>query len=414
MMFKLSREKFSVDNVINALILLQMVSIGFFMALSSISLGVWVILWVYKLIKEKESSSFVLLYNKYRYFLVFLGLYILAELLSRIFAVFPDNAIIGIKRYLLILVFFANQNVIKNKEQILKNLTIIIAVFSILSCVEIYKFGSNLTANLVNNSFSEIRIDYFSYPITNGEMKMLLLLAVFPFIITKKKYIVKKRYLIPLLIPIAVSLFFTQSRNVYLGLLASLIIYGLFRNPRFLVIFILLLCIGWVFSPESVKSRAKSIFDINHPSNSSRLVMWNVGLQVFKDHPLIGVGDNEITKVYRLYKTPESHGEGSHFHSNPIMIMVTTGTAGAVLYLLFWASLLCYAINDYRLAKEHFDKELLMGIIITMISFHISGIFEWNFGDWEVITLLYYIISLIFVLKFINHKNILNGKPKII
>jgi len=414
-MFSSKHKKITLNSVIGFFIILQMASIGFFMALSSVSLAVWVILWVYKIYREKDASSFLLLFKEYKFVLISITAYILIELLSRIFALFPEEAVLGIKRYLLVLVFFANPGIIKTKENILKYLTIILAVFSLLSCVELYKFAANLTTNLITTNFSEIRIDYFSYPITNGEMKMLLFMTALPFLITKKTYNVKKKYLLIILLPILFSLFLTQSRNVYLAVLVSIIIYGIFRNWKFLVTFILFMSILWTFAPQSVKERTKSIFDLNHPSNKSRLVMWDVGMQVFRDHPIIGVGDNEITKVYKLYKTPEFHGEGSHFHSNIVMILVTTGILGFIFYMLFWISLFYYSVRDCRNAIDEFDRTLLWGIILSMISFHISGIFEWNFGDWEVATLLYYIVSLIFVLKTINLNKIKNdGQRKII
>lgn len=392
-----------------------MATIGFFMALSSVSLAAWVLLWAFKIYREKDSSSFRLLFKEYKYVLIFITGFVLAELLSRIFALFPEEAVVGIKRYLLVLVFFANPGIIKSKENILKYLTIILSVFSLLSCVELYKFAVNLTSNLLTTNFAEIRIDYFTYPITNGEMKMLLLMTALPFLITKKTYNVNKKYLTIVLIPITLSLFLTQSRNVYLAVFVSLIIYGIFRNWKFLVSFILFISIVWIVSPISVKERTKSIFDPNHPSNYSRLVMWGVGMQVFKDHPVLGVGDNQITDVYKLYKKPEFHGEGSHFHSNLVMILVTTGITGLVFYLLFWISLFYYSIKDFRKATDEFDRTLLWGIILSMISFNISGIFEWNFGDWEVATLLYYIISLVFVLKNINLNKIKDdGKRQII
>ncbi|MCX6157786.1 MAG: O-antigen ligase family protein [Ignavibacteriae bacterium] len=401
-------KKIDLNNIIAFFIILQMATIGFFMALSSVSLATWVVLWGYKLYREKDASSFRLLFKEYKYVLITITAFVFIELLSRIFAVFPDEAVVGIKRYLLLLVFFANPGIIKSRETILKYLMIILAVFSLLSCVELYKFAINLTANLLTASFAEIRIDYFTYPITNGEMKMLLMMTTLPFLITKKTYNVKKKYLAITLIPIILSLFLTQSRNVYLAVFVSLVIYGVFRNWKFLVSFILFISIVWVVSPVSVKERTKSIFDANHPSNKSRLVMWGVGVQVFKDHPVLGVGDNEITKVYKLYKTPEFHGEGSHFHSNLVMILVTTGIAGLIFYLLFWISLFYYSIRDFRNATDEFDRTLLWGIILSMISFHISGIFEWNFGDWEVATLLFYFISLVFVLKNINLNKIKN------
>lgn len=412
---KFDFKKIELNNLIAFFIILQMATIGFFMALSSVSLAAWVLLWAFKIYREKDSSSFRLLFKEYKYVLIFITGFVLAELLSRIFALFPEEAVVGIKRYLLVLVFFANPGIIKSKENILKYLTIILSVFSLLSCVELYKFAVNLTSNLLTTNFAEIRIDYFTYPITNGEMKMLLLMTALPFLITKKTYNVNKKYLTIVLIPITLSLFLTQSRNVYLAVFVSLIIYGIFRNWKFLVSFILFISIVWIVSPISVKERTKSIFDPNHPSNYSRLVMWGVGMQVFKDHPVLGVGDNQITDVYKLYKKPEFHGEGSHFHSNLVMILVTTGITGLVFYLLFWISLFYYSIKDFRKATDEFDRTLLWGIILSMISFNISGIFEWNFGDWEVATLLYYIISLVFVLKNINLNKIKDdGKRQII
>ena len=408
------RTYLSLDNLINYFILLQIVSTGFSVAVSSISLGVWVVLWVYRILNEKDFRGFTILFSQYRFFIIGLAGFILTELLSRIFAVFPEEALIGMKRYLLVLCFFANQGVLKSRKDLFRNLIIITAGFSILSTVEIIRFILTLSENLKSTSFSEIRIDYFGYPITAGEIKMLVLMVMFPLILSKKNHGVRKIYIIGMLIPVLVSLFLTQSRNVYLGVLISLFIYGIFVNWRFLVSYLLFLCILWVVMPGAGKERIKSIFDLQHPSNKSRLVMWNVGMQVFKDYPVLGTGDNEITQVYKMYKTPESHGEGSHFHSNPVMILVTSGSAGAFFYLFLWAAVFAYAIKDYLKSDNTFDKEVIMGIIIAMISFHISGIFEWNFGDWEVATVMFYLISLIFALKYINiNKTEYNGQEQI-
>ncbi len=394
----------SLENLINYFILLQIISTGFSIALSSISLGVWVVLWIYKLFKDKDFTSFKILFRKYIFFFIALTGFLLTELLSRMFAVFPEDALIGMKRYLLLICFFANPGVVKSKEDLLKNLVIITAGISLLSVVEIVKFAVTLSENLKSTSFSEIRIDYFGYPITAAEIKMLIFMAVFPLVLSKNKYKPNRTILIIMLVPVLVSLFLTQSRNVYLGVLFALLIYGVFVNWRFLVSYILFLCLLWIVLPEGGKSRIKSIFDLEHPSNKSRLVMWDVGMKVYADYPLLGTGDNEITQVYKMYKTPESHGEGSHFHSNPVMILVTSGTTGAFFFLFLWTAFFIYAIKDYRKYSEAFDKEIAMGIIIAMISFHISGIFEWNFGDWEVATVMFYLISLIFTLKYINIK----------
>jgi hypothetical protein len=107
------------------------------MALSSVSLATWVILWAFKIIREKDTSAFRLLFRRYKYVLISITVYIIIEIISRIFAVFPEDALLTIKRYLLLLVFFANPVIIKTKEGILKYLTIILFIAVMCRVVQI-------------------------------------------------------------------------------------------------------------------------------------------------------------------------------------------------------------------------------------------------------------------------------------
>ncbi|MCX6165974.1 MAG: O-antigen ligase family protein [Ignavibacteriae bacterium] len=119
---------------------------------------------------------------------------------------------------------------------------------------------------------------------------------------------------------------------------------------------------------------------------------------MFKDHPLIGVGDNEITQVYKMYKIPESHGEGSHLHSNYMMVLATKGILGLLIYIALFTTLFLKQIKYFRITENKEQKYLIFGCILATLSFHIAGIFEWNYGDWEVLTLLLFILSIPFIL----------------
>jgi len=181
-----------------------------------------------------------------------------------------------------------------------------------------------------------------------------------------------------------------------------LIIYGIFLNKKFLIYLFIFIAVVLLALPTQLRQRATSIFDPGYGSNESRLVMWNVGWEMFKDHPITGVGDNEITTVYKMYKIPEYHGEGSHLHSNYFMVLATKGIFGMIFYTALFFTLLLKHFRYFKTAGNNADRYLIFGCFIAMISFHISGIFEWIYGDWEVLTLFLFIASVPFVLKNIN------------
>ena len=154
--------------------------------------------------------------------------------------------------------------------------------------------------------------------------------------------------------------------------------------------------------PSSYIERVKSIADINHPSNASRLNMWSVGLRMFSDHPFTGIADSHILEIYETYKKPEFQSEGVHLHNNFIMILATTGIFGFLSFLIMFILIFFKQIKFYRNEKTDTDKMLILGSILVMISFQISGIFEWSFGDHEVMTVFFFLISVPFVIYKLN------------
>ena len=191
-----------------------------------------------------------------------------------------------------------------------------------------FKFGELIS----KMSFSEIRIDYFNYPLTTAEIKMISLFSVFPLLFIKDIFFITRKYLLLILLPVFISMLLTQSRNVLIATFICFIITGVILNRKFLLSMILILIVSSFILPSSYIERVKSIADYNHPSNASRLYMWEVGWEMFKDHPLTGIADSHIREIYETYKKPEFQGEGVHLHNNFIMILATTGIFGFISY----------------------------------------------------------------------------------
>jgi hypothetical protein len=66
---------------------------------------------------------------------------------------------------------------------------------------------------------------------------------------------------------------------------------------------------------------------------SSRYDFWRVGLNVWRDHPLTGIGQDNFAEAYLLGR--RSAEEPRWLHSLPLRILVHTGVIGALLFLVF-------------------------------------------------------------------------------
>lgn len=386
------------DKIIIIFLAVQIISISFSIALSSISLGIWAGLWILQVAYQMKIGIPESLKREIRLISILIALFFIIDLISRLFAVVPEGALGGLKRFLLYLIFFGVIAKIRDKGVLNKILISVLTVFTILSIYEIILYIIRFPIEAQHMNPGEIRLYSFAYFITTGEVKMLLFLSLFPLIFIKDKIFINKAYLITSLSIIFISMYLTQSRNVFIAVFTCLIIFGFVINRKFLIYLTIFTTAALLIMPVQFRQRITSIADPKHPSNASRLVMWNVGWEIFKDHPLTGAGDNEITQVYRMYKNPETHGEGSHLHSNIMMILATKGIFGLLIYVTLFITFFLKQIKYFRETEDKENKHLIFGCTLATIAFHIAGIFEWNYGDWEVLTLLLFILAIPFTI----------------
>jgi O-antigen ligase len=374
-------------------------------AVSSIAFGIWLALWLVQIIVDKRIQYDRSLFKEIRLINTFVILYFLFEIISRFFAVYPEGAFNNLKRLLLFLIFYVSILKISDYKTLGKILIINVFAVSLISIYELIEYLLKFNELILQKPFSEIRIDYFNYPITTAEIKMMSFFSLFPLLFVKEKFILQKKYIILLLLPVFIAMILTQSRNVLLASFICFIIYGIFVNRKFLLAFILIVVLSAVILPSGYTDRAKSIFDPNHVSNKSRIDMWKIGWQMFEEHPFTGIADSHIKEIYETYKKPEVKGEGVHLHNNFIMILATTGIFGFISFIGMFITIFIKQLKFYKEQMNSARKMLIFGSILVMISFQISGIFEWSFGDHEVMTVFFFLISVPFVLRKFDKAN---------
>lgn len=392
-----------IENVIIIFFTVHLSAVSFSIAAASVSFGIWGGLWIVDFLMSKRNPLKNESLPELRFIYIFLLLYVIFEILSRFFAVIPEGAIAGSKRLLLLLIFIASVDIINEIKKLENIITAVLIVFSLISTYESVRF----IIEYINAGFQiniiDTRLGYFSHPITTGEVKMLLFVFLIPLLFIRKKDFGNKKIMLPvLLFPILTSLIFTFSRNVILSVILCLIITGLFVSRITLIATIIIIPLLFIFSPQQIKNRLTSSFNPEHETNKPRLIMWETGLKMFSDHIWTGVGDNEFTDVYKMYRKPEFTAEGSHLHNNYVMILTTTGIFGFTGYFGFMLLIFIKQIIFYRKEQDEKLKKMIFGSILAFTAFSISGIFEWNFGDWEVLSVFLFIISIPFIIFKIN------------
>ena len=157
-------------------------------------------------------------------------------------------------------------------------------------------------------------------------------------------------------------------------------------------------------NPFAVRERALSAFqphgDID--SNEHRVVTRKIGWEMIKAHPLLGVGPEEVGKQYMSYipasvKLPLPTGYYGHLHNIYVHYAAERGVPAmlALLWVLL-QSLYDFARGLRQLPggwRNSAKGWVLQGAIAALIAVMISGWYELNLGDSEVLGLVLAVIA---------------------
>lgn len=158
-----------------------------------------------------------------------------------------------------------------------------------------------------------------------------------------------------------------------------------------------------IFYTDIKKSRLLSFFDLTGESNRNRLVMWRIGWEIFKDHPFFGVGDIDLAGIFKEYNRPYEKEIKGHLHNNFFHLLATLGGFGiiSILLLLYMMLLKMYKIFKTTELKS-FHRALVTGSLACFASFAGAGLTEFNFGDHEIITMVWFSVGLSFAVAKVS------------
>ncbi|KMT22606.1 O-antigen ligase family protein [Clostridium cylindrosporum] len=151
------------------------------------------------------------------------------------------------------------------------------------------------------------------------------------------------------------NLIFSSTRGSWLGFGLGLLVISILRYRRMLLSIPALIVAALIL--PATRQRFLSIFDPHNASEGVRVKIWKTGLEMFKDYPLLGVGNGNFLFRYREYisKYHELYAGRTIFttHNSYIKMLAELGAIGGVLFILIYASLTHITFKVYRYTKRY-------------------------------------------------------------
>jgi putative inorganic carbon (HCO3(-)) transporter len=189
------------------------------------------------------------------------------------------------------------------------------------------------------------------------------------------------------------ALFFSFTRSSWVGAVVSVVVILAFLRRKWLVPFAAALVIFVLLLPAQYRARVESIWNLKHMTNVHRLELLKGSVGIIKDHPVIGVGTMDLADVYRRYMPPGAVQVFGHMHNIFLQIAVQTGFVGLAAFCWLLFSFFRLMARNLKLDLPPPERAWVVGSIGALAGFIVNGLFEWNFGDAEVVTLLYIVIG---------------------
>ena len=191
-----------------------------------------------------------------------------------------------------------------------------------------------------------------------------------------------------------VALAATFTRSAWIGLFVSWAALLALTRPRRLAALGLVAALAIAIAPGVYRARLYSAFDPAHATNVERTHMWHAGLRMFRDHPLTGVGLEDLHPIYERYKPAAAREPAGHLHNVFIQIAATMGVIGLAAFLWLYGSLFRLAGPIRSLRLGGLAAGVRLGVTGALAGFLVAGLFEWNFGDEELLDLLFTLVGI--------------------
>jgi putative inorganic carbon (HCO3(-)) transporter len=191
---------------------------------------------------------------------------------------------------------------------------------------------------------------------------------------------------------VAITLFatmYTFSRGAYLAVLASVLVLGLLKDRKLLIVLGVFLLSWQTIVPTAVHQRITMTENTNgqlEASAQERVDLWENAWKAIVHSPIVGNG-------FATFQMEEHVDNLKDTHNWYVKVLVETGIIGLMMALAMLQQILAVSYRLFRRASDPLYKGLGLGIFVGMISCIVANFFGDRWTYLEITGLLWVLIA---------------------
>ncbi len=196
----------------------------------------------------------------------------------------------------------------------------------------------------------------------------------------------------------------TFARSIWLALVAAIPVFAFTRGRRAgVIVSVLLLAVivGGIVAVPALRYRAESILEPGQ--NETRLNLWKTALQISKQHPVLGIGEDNWDLVFDRYRVEGFYDTTVHPHNDYLTVLVASGLPGLLAFAAMWVSALVAGFKLIHDASDATVKSVALGSTFSLMGFLIGGLFQNYYGTFINCLGWWFVVGLLLSAEKIHH-----------
>jgi len=338
-----------------------------------------------------------------------LGLFVLGTVISVILSSDPAAGRPQLRKFFVFLALLVMFSLVRRVEEAVRLVLIWAGVAMVSAAKSLFQFYNKLEDsrimgfNFYQHYIADRTTGFMSHWMTFGGQMMIvfLLLCAFLFFSPLRRRALWFWLLCAAVIGVAVFLNFT--RGIWLAVAISVLYLLWFWRKPFVAIAPAALALAVWLGPTSIRERFESFLRPRGEldSNLHRIVTWRTGARMIQAHPWFGLGPEVVNLKFKEYLPPDAPkplpaGWYGHLHNIYLQYAAERGVPTLLVLLWLLGKVLWDFLASLRKLPAGLDDRrfLLHGAVATVAGVLITGFFEYNLGDSEVLLMFLVVVSL--------------------